>query len=360
MKRPPRALLPALALALTLPATAAAYVTLGPTNANPDPSNAQALNWPSASLLFTAAAPVGVQLSAPAGGVVVRWRLFTDRVGPDTSVQLRLLVPVAGDDYQVTRSGHAIPVAPADPTGAQDRNLLHIFEGGNPIEAGELVGVQLTRPSSGGFVMPMLPVGTGWAYRCMGPACAGSAPPPPDGGTAPTSPINGQFVALNADIEPDTDGDRFGDDSQDRCTDQAGTDRGCPPGALDPQVVREVVTERETVVQVVQPGNALAIIDPTAVRFTRGRRQLSVPLRCPDQARSRCVGRISAKTVRVPIGKRRRSLSLGSARYSVGRNSTRRIAISVPRRSRTALGRLRTVRVVVALTESAEVQRTLG
>ena len=45
---------------------------------------------------------------------------------------------------------------------------------------------------------------------------------PPDAG-------GGNALLINADVEPDTDGDGFGDETQDKCTGSGGSLDGCPP-----------------------------------------------------------------------------------------------------------------------------------
>ena len=47
-----------------------------------------------------------------------------------------------------------------------------------------------------------------------------------------------QYVAINVDVEPDTDGDTFGDETQDLCPTDASTQSACPPGpdVADPHV----------------------------------------------------------------------------------------------------------------------------
>ena len=51
---------------------------------------------------------------------------------------------------------------------------------------------------------------------------------------APGGTFGGQIVPLNADLEPDADGDGYGDESQDQCPGESGPSSGCLPPDTDP------------------------------------------------------------------------------------------------------------------------------
>ncbi len=97
--------------ALVVPATAQAATIVGPVPTNPGPeSSTQAINWPNGSLIFTTMGPAGQQLTAPADGTITSWQLYTDAVGTESSVQLRVLAPLGGKEYKVIRSGPVQPI----------------------------------------------------------------------------------------------------------------------------------------------------------------------------------------------------------------------------------------------------------
>ncbi len=185
------------ALALLAPSLAAASTTLGPVPTNPGPeSSIQAINWPDSSLIFTIAGPAGQQLTAPEAGTITSWNLYTDDVGTESSVQLRVLSHVAGNEYKVVGSG---PVQPIDAVSGAvaKKNALHTFAVSVPIAAGQMVGVTLFR-KNGSLLEPALPAveGQGWQYGCL--TCESG--PIADGESATTSPIPSQWVALTAEI----------------------------------------------------------------------------------------------------------------------------------------------------------------
>jgi hypothetical protein len=200
----------ALICALALPGAASASITLGPPVANPLPSGSQSLNKPDGTLLFTTAAPLGIQLAAPIDGVITRWRFYTDSVGEGASAQLRTLSPGAADTYTPIASGAVEPIAQISPPPGNQKNVLHEFSARLPIQVGQIVGYSLHHVTPGSFlvVLPVL-VGSGWEY--------GSTAAPPDGTPVTVTPVEDQWVALSADMEPDVDGDLFGDETQDNC-----------------------------------------------------------------------------------------------------------------------------------------------
>lgn len=222
-----RVLLLVLLCALLAPSTAAASVTLGPANPNPDPGGSQAINWPTGALLFTATAPAGVQLFAPTDGVITRWLLYTDDViGEGATAQLRTLSPAGSKSYAVTGAGSVEPLPPVTPEGSTIHNVPHAFSARLPIAAGQIIGVSLTHATPGTFVLPVLPVGLGWEYGCLGPGCASEVPT--DGKPVTATQIKEQWLAMNAQFEPDVDRDGYGDETQDPCV---GV---CPPVATLP------------------------------------------------------------------------------------------------------------------------------
>jgi hypothetical protein len=204
----------ALACALVLPVGASASVTIGPSVPNPEPSGAQAINWPDGSLLFTVATTPGTLLAAPSAGVITRWKMYTDQVGAGASVQLRTLQPGAGKTFTPVASGAVEPIAPVSPALGELKNVVHSFSARLPIAPGQIVGYTLHH-ASGSFFVAVLPAiaGSSWKYGCLACGGVGGVNGVPETATV----ISEQWVALNADIEPDVDGDVYGDETQDNC-----------------------------------------------------------------------------------------------------------------------------------------------
>jgi hypothetical protein len=119
--------------------------------------------------------------------------------------------------------------------------VLHEFPARVPIVAGETPGLEIIRPTgqTGTIALPVKPPESPWAYGY------GLGEQPPDGGSFTaafydqTNPMGtDQYVAMNVDVEPDADGDTFGDETQDLCPTDASTQGACPPGpdVTDPHV----------------------------------------------------------------------------------------------------------------------------
>jgi hypothetical protein len=134
----------------------------------------------------------------PVSGVITQWQLASGSAG--NAVSLRTLRPGAAAG---TFAGLGTGVPRTTKTG------LNTFQGERlPVEAGDSIGLDMTGDG--------LVIATGQAGAMVKwwlPALADAAGP-----SAPTnSSADGHSLQLNADVEPDSDGDRFGDITQDGC-----------------------------------------------------------------------------------------------------------------------------------------------
>ena len=220
-----------LSLAGLLSAPASGYVTIGTTHV-PDPNTSQAVSWPSPSVLFNVGAPADTPLLASSSGVITRWRLYTGDVTAGSTLQLRVILPEGGDNYRMIASG-AVETLPQ----SLGQSNLQSFTSNLPIIAGQGVGVIKTHPG-GGFlevtVPQSVPAPSPWRWGSI-------SPPPVDGASGGAAIFDNPgpggvdgFLAFSADIEPDADGDRFGDETQDLCPTDAAR-RGPCPAPTDPR-----------------------------------------------------------------------------------------------------------------------------
>jgi hypothetical protein len=148
-------------------------------------------------LIFTTAGPAGQQLAASESGTITSWQLYTNEVGAESSVQLRVLSHVAGQEYKVVGSGPVQPIEAISAAVAK-KSALHTFQVSVPIIAGQMVGVTLFRNGSVGPEVSLPAVeGMGWEYACLN--CK-SGTPIADGESATVSTIPNQWVALTAEI----------------------------------------------------------------------------------------------------------------------------------------------------------------
>jgi hypothetical protein len=206
----------AAAVAMAVPATSSAVVTIG-SDLGPPPNG----YWEDPAL-----APVtvaiddvpGLQSRSPTAGVVVRWRIKTDGDPGFAPFAFRVIDPPgvgAGTGPQET-----LPAA-ANPTVHTFNNLRL------PIKAGGYIGVDTKQVPPGPYAA-YLHLGSGGSMLGWNPSL-------PDGQTRPSTDVFVSFILLvNADVEPDADGDAYGDESQDKCkTDPFPAGGVCTPPQLN-------------------------------------------------------------------------------------------------------------------------------
>lgn len=204
------------AFLLAAPGYAGAAVTIG-SDLAPDPVNASICTG-AASCTATDTQLPGQQLASPISGVVVRWRVRANNVeigGP--SLRLRVIRPSGVAAYTGINSS-ATQVFPN--TGSLLTTLTFVFGTRQSIAAGDRLAVDV-EPPSGNFRMLTSPQ--------AGVTFARWQPPLGNGATSSPNFIvgNNNEATFNADIEPDADGDGFGDETQDACPGQKGDASGC-------------------------------------------------------------------------------------------------------------------------------------
>ena len=143
------------------------------------------------------------------GGVIVRWRV---RTGTDSDalakpVALRVLT---GNTGGASGPVEVLPVAAG----------TYTFNARIPVAAGQRPAIDLLDPGMSG--VSILAAATGASSHFWNPPLqAGVERTPSNQGTL--------YPNINVDVEPDADGDVFGDESQDQCPGIAGPENGCPP-----------------------------------------------------------------------------------------------------------------------------------
>ncbi len=200
-------------LALSVPSSASAAVTIGSNLAaapNGGASSCSPGPCTDAHRTLPAASQAQGGLLATSDGVVVRWRIkVADNVSP---VALRITRP--GDS--AIRSG-----AGTGPTVTPTANATSTFEVRLPIQFGDTVGIDCCNPTA----LEAFAMTPDASYELWLPRLEDAGP------TAPffSSPNEDSELLVNADIEPDADGDGFGDESQDLCPTDAAKQTDCDP-----------------------------------------------------------------------------------------------------------------------------------
>jgi hypothetical protein len=152
-----------------------------------------------------------IPVSVPAAGVATRWTA-RQRPGPDTHfVRLKVLRLVPGANrVQVVAESPSEGVAEGHES----------FPIRIPVQVGDRFGL-----SGPGGALGCSPSPAG---DVAGATTAGGAP----GATEAFYEIPTSQAAVSVSVEPDVDGDGYGDESQDSCPEVAALQTGCPPVAL--------------------------------------------------------------------------------------------------------------------------------
>jgi hypothetical protein len=276
-------------------------------------------------------APSGVQLTAPSAGVLTRFRTAANK-----PVTLRVFRR-SGSTTNYSGVATGPTVAPGGAAGTVVTTETHM-----PILAGDTIGFDGPNLTTAGGTA------SGWtaAYR---------NPPLPDGGSPMTPLTSGSMIFVNADFEPDADGDSFGDVSQDRCVGSGGSDRGCAPGVLDAQSAPQVVeVVRSEVSGVAQLGT---------VSINKARSKLSLVVNCPAGRPQSCQGTTSAATagkIRLhAAASKKKVLKLGSTRFKIASGQSKTLTIRISSKNRRRIKSLKTLRLKLTLNETSTSTKTL-
>jgi hypothetical protein len=151
-----------------------------------------------------------LSLTAPSAGVVTKWKV-NSKVGAEFQEQLRVLRG-SGKTFQTVAES-----APAGVVMGQNTFGTQI-----PVQAGDRFAVFAGPTSAALYCSPTVAGDEMGVFN--GNAAVGS--------TNEYAPVASNHVALAVVIEPDVDGDGFGDETQDKCTRSAKLQTECPLIAL--------------------------------------------------------------------------------------------------------------------------------
>ncbi len=195
----------ALALTFAVPALAAGSVTVG-TDTSLEPVAVTGCGVDPCSF-----ANIGPVYAIPADGVIVRWRIRTENGTGDWRIRAIGLLDETG--LATGRGGGGFEtVAPAG---------TRTFEARVPVQAGDQLGVD--GPNSFTAALDLV-FADDANSRFWLPPLVDAAP-----GASPVISLSGFAALYNADIEPDADGDGFGDETQDLCPTDAARQAECDP-----------------------------------------------------------------------------------------------------------------------------------
>lgn len=199
--------LAALGLLLAVPMSAGASIGLGEVRSEPDIACPDPVN-----MVQTGVASAFPYYVPPGGGVITHWQNFG--AAPNVSGRLQLWMPGGSEDTPtwtlVGRSDFATFVH-----GEVSDVKTRI-----PVSGGEALGLRIANGTSGcAFSSP------GSFVNTLG---AGSTDPVLGEVRGFTSILDGITINVAAILEPDSDKDGFGDETQDQCPTDASTHGPCP------------------------------------------------------------------------------------------------------------------------------------
>lgn len=177
---------------------------------------------PSCRCMYIQTALGGASTAAASPGVIVRWRVLNASSGAYRVMVVTDYPEGSGGQYHayrvLGRSQVENVTAPINPAFSQ----LSSFATRIPIPAGAYIGLAVP------YSVP------GFQASPGGQATYTRTESPIDGVTGVVGESHDGTVLYDADVEPDVDGDGYGDVSQDSCPSSAAVHEGpCPAGAMD-------------------------------------------------------------------------------------------------------------------------------
>jgi hypothetical protein len=166
----------------------------------------------------------------PSGGVITSW---STKPGPDpgTGARLKVYRPTADDHTWTVVGESAAKILTPDTVNTSSTRI--------PVQAGDRIAIRTASGNGGPCDFPYtVDLGPGYSVLDFGSL---SGLDPTAGSPVDFIDSSPNLVNIAAVVEPDADGDGFGDETQDQCLSVAGTVNGCPaavavPPPPEPQV----------------------------------------------------------------------------------------------------------------------------
>jgi hypothetical protein len=210
---------------LAAPAAASAAETIGididPLDATTNPTDPEG---DGSRHVFALGVPLSLRasggLTADSAGVVTRFRVkFGFAFINNPRLALRVYDQIDSDTFLARESS-----APVDPV----LGSTHPYPTRIPIATGETIGIDIVPGMADQSVVFFHDPGMAGINSRSASGDAGPLAPGSQGDFIVTS---NSLPLLNADVEPDADADGFGDESQDACPTDPGTQAACPAPA---------------------------------------------------------------------------------------------------------------------------------
>jgi len=266
----------------------------------------------------------GADVATPKG-VITSWSV-RNTAG---TIALRVLRERPGE--YVAGELHATNVSEsADETGSGSDSAPESFDARQPVEAGDYIGITLVSGSEIGYLSGS---GDERLFEVDGD--------PTLTNVDSTTPYNLETL-VSASVEPDADGDGFGDESQDGCPSRADTQAACPVAPPPPPFVPP---PPPFVPPVSTAATTKVRLASRSATFKRGK--ASVKLKNPNAVRVK--GKLSLK-----LGKK----VAGSRSYSLEATAAGTIKVKLAKVVRKRIGRRGKVKLTLRLTAKGVTGKT--
>ena len=230
----------------------------------------------------------GADVATPKG-VITSWSV-RNAAG---TIALRVLRERSGE--YVAGELHATHISEsADETGSGSDSAPESFDARQPVEAGDYIGITLVSGSEIGYL-------SGSGDERLFEVDGDPTPTNVDS----TTPYNLETL-VSASVEPDADGDGFGDESQDGCPSRADTQAACPVAPPPPPFVPP---PPPFVPPVSTAATAKVRLGSRSATFKRGK--ASIRLANPNAAR--VSGKVKLRLGKKLVGSRAYSLAAGAS-----------------------------------------------
>jgi hypothetical protein len=280
----------------------------------------------------------GFTAAAPSNGVITRWRFRAacciEAQTVDRTATLKVFEQTFNfppySSARAVRTGPSFVVPPGGVVGADTVVDVPVRL---RIDAGQVVGVNSEYPL--GFN------GFGGAQMIYWqPALAD--------GQEGYNNLNGA-LSMNVDVEPDADGDGYGDETQDCQPGDPARHESCPPPPSP--IIPTPVGGGGPCVGICGGGGAVFAGVPVASPPSRGPLSVFIRVECPAGHTGLCGGFLIvtlASTSGSTAGAAKRTL-LGRTRFSVAPGAEKRVRLKLNRKARRLFARKRTRRIVLTI-----------
>jgi hypothetical protein len=250
-----------------------ASTTIGTTAPN-DPNNCP----PHYEFIQGSVADGGPSYDVPApGGVITSWSTMA---GADVGPGARLKV------YRPTSDADTWTVVGESAEKILTPNVLNSMPTRITVQAGDRIAFRAANNGGGPCYFPAS-TDLGPDYDALQFVSLTPGFDPPSGSSVTFTPGTHKLVNIAAVVEPDADGDGFGDETQDQCPSVAGALNGCPPPppltpvavppAPEPLIPLSVKARAARTQHVLRQHGIVLTVQPTVASTVTGTATVSIP-----------------------------------------------------------------------------------